>query len=59
MPVYSVNGTAIEGDTFTMPANDNATVNVTFVSVWSGSGSADSPTVRVFLFLRSKMRTLW
>ncbi|MBQ1584765.1 MAG: BspA family leucine-rich repeat surface protein, partial [Muribaculaceae bacterium] len=45
MPVYSVNGTAIEGNTFTMPTNDNATVSATFVSVWSGSGTSGSPYV--------------
>ena len=42
MPAYSVNGTAIEGDTFTMP-DQNTTVAVTFVSVWSGNGTQNSP----------------
>ena len=44
MPVYSVGGTAIEGNTFTMPAA-NRTVSVTFAAAWSGSGTSGSPYV--------------
>ena len=44
MPVYSVGGTAIEGNTFTMPAA-NRTVTVTLVDAWSGSGTQGDPYV--------------
>ena len=44
MLVYSVNGTAIEGDTFTMP-EQNTTVAVSLVSIWSGSGTSGSPYI--------------
>ena len=42
IPTYSLNGTAIVGNTFTLPAND-ATVAVTLVSLWSGNGTQGDP----------------